>query len=272
MDECAYLPEHYASEIGINAIFQSDEVLERIFRLPISKQDKERLRQWTPVELNGRIHFAGQVFAGNQFRWTRRLECRKCVAETPYHRVWWQLECFRTCPVHRCALEPLAYERNTTGRWWPRFDRVLQERAVRVALGDAADTFESHIVRRLLDPSCQASPRELSDFIECAQFAGRLLGNERNPSVPPFSAKDWEVGYHALKDGLFLFKDQFRSWLRVNAPQLHAYQIRDLIGWAAEYLTDQKGPFDPEIDDLPNPMHAEVSAIIRAECRRALGR
>ncbi|MGH0353382.1 TniQ family protein [Sinorhizobium meliloti] len=272
MDECAHLPELYASEIGINAIFRSEEVLERIFRLPISEQDKERLRYWTPLEKHGRIHLAGQVFGRDQFRWTRRLHCRRCVAETPYHRVWWHLQCFRACPVHECALEPLSYDLKKTGRWWPRFEHVVKERAVHVELGDAADTFESHIVRRLLDVSCQDSPSELSDFIECAPFVGRLLGNNRNPSIPPPSNKDWEVGYHALKGGLLPFEDQVRSWLRVNAPQSHAYLVRDLIGWAAEYLADEEELFDPEIDDLPNPMHVKISAIVRAECRRVLGR
>ncbi|WP_414125699.1 TniQ family protein [Rhizobium sp. BR 317] len=149
MDECSYLPENYASEIGINRIFRSDELLELIFLLPISEEYKERLRWWTPVEAKGSVRLAGQIFARGQFRWARNLQCRECVAETPYHRVWWQLECFRTCPVHHCVLEPLAYARTTSGRRWPRFDRVLQERVAHVESG-AVHIWESN--RRRISP------------------------------------------------------------------------------------------------------------------------
>jgi hypothetical protein len=262
----------YASEIGIDTIFNSDELLDHIYRLPISEVDKARLRYWTPVEKNGPVLLAGQVFRRNEFRWSRRLECRECVTETPYHRVWWHLECFRTCPVHRCPLEPILHERNSFGRWWPRFNRAVEERSPDVELGEAKNTFESYIIRSLINPSSQTSDSALSEFIESAEFVGRLLGNNRRPSVPPFATKDSEVGYQALQGGLTSFADHFRSWLQENPPPPIACRTRDLIGWAAEHLLTQDDDLDSEVDDVPNQLLLKISDIIRSECQRVLHR
>jgi hypothetical protein len=272
MDECKHLPRMYASEIGIDTIFKSDELLEHILRLPIPETDKARLRYWTPIEQNGLVFLAGRAFRRDQFRWARRLECRKCVDETPYHRIWWHLECFRTCPVHKCALDPIRDEWNSVGRWWPRFDRAVHDRLPDVELGDNEDTLESYIIRSLISSGHLAPDKSVGDFIDSAEFVGCLLGNGRQPSVPPFSTASLDVGYQVLKDGIATFADHFRRWLEDNRPLLYAYTVRDLVGWAVDYLLDHDDDFDPEVDDIPNTMLLEISDIIRAECGRALRR
>lgn len=272
MDECNHLPEVYASEVGVAPIFKSQELLDRIFLLPISEGDKERLVHWTPLERNGRIDLAGQTFRRNEFRWSRRLECQQCVAEIPYQRVWWHFEFFRSCPVHRCRLQPVRGGQTRSGRWWPRFDHATRERLPDIELGNAGDTIESYIISCLMSPSPRTSRRHLSDFIAAAEFAGRLLNNRRQPTVPTFSPEDLETGHLALKDGISGFTESFRRWLNYNPPTACAYHPRDVVGWAAEYALDHSGSFDPDTDDVPNPILGEISAIIQAECERVLAR
>ncbi len=302
MDECSHRPRMYASEIEIDQIFDSEELLEHICRLPISDGDKARLAYWTPIECNRTIHLAGQSFQPSEFRWARKFECRECVDEVPYHRVWWHLECFRTCPVHGSALEPVrSNELNTVGRWWPRFERAVPERLPDVALGEDSDTAEGWIVRSLmgggkevvhagalppkdeghlasgmrmdLRPSrggVLAPDRKVGDFVEAAEFVGRLLGNERNIVVPPFSAEDLEAGYQVLKGGVEAFRTHLQDWMTRNRGQGFAWRPGDLVGWAADYLVE--GDFDPEIDEAPSALMRQVSGVIRAECGRMLGR
>ncbi|MCM2441050.1 hypothetical protein HGO34_15120 [Agrobacterium vitis] len=272
IDECNHLPEMYASEVGVDTIFKSEELLERIFRLPISEADKERLRHWTPVERNGRIFLAGQTFRRNEFRWARRLECRHCIAEVPYHRVWWHLEFFRMCPVHQCSLEPIRHGQRSIGRWWPRYSHAASERLPHVELGDGEDTLESYVIRHLINRDGHSSEREVGDFIETAEVVGRLIGNPRQPTVPPFSKADLDLGYRVLNGGPSSIIEHFRAWMQANPPPPFAYRIRDLAGWADEYLLSQDRNLDPEVDDVANQLLLDVADIIRVECERVLGR
>lgn len=292
MDECDHRPRFYAKEIEVHQIFDSEELLEHISRLPISDGAKTRLSYWTPIERNRSLQLAGQSFRLNEFQWTRRLECRKCVEEVPYHRIWWHLECFKTCPVHGGALEPVRNnELNMVGRWWPWFDKAVPQRLPEVALGEDSDTIEGWIVRSLMGSGKQVlhggktapmgggvkaagsgsmTPhRPVADFVEAAEFAGRLLGNERNNMVPPFSAKDSEVGYQALKGGIDEFRTRLRDWMARNRASGFAWRPGDLVGWADNYLVE--GDFDPEIDKAPNPLMVTISSVIRQECGRVLG-
>lgn len=272
MDECSHLPEMYAVEIGVDPLFRSEQLLEHIGRLPILESYKDRLRYWTPVEANGSVHLAGQTFRRNEFRWARRLECRQCLTEAPYQRVWWHLEFFRYCPVHQCRLEPVHGGQMTSGRWWPRFQYATKERLPDVELGDINDTMESYAIRHLMDPGSSKTERHLSHFVETAEFVGRLLNNCRQPSVPPFSHEDLNVGYHALKNGTSGFKNHFSKWLKLNRPPPYAYRIRDIVGWAEEYILNQDQVLDPDFHDAPNPLLIHVCTIIRANCRQLLGR
>ncbi|MBO0129639.1 hypothetical protein [Agrobacterium burrii] len=272
MDECNHLPGVYASEVGVAPIFKPQELLDRIFLLPISATDKKRLAHWTPIERNGHVHLAGQTFRRNEFRWARKLECRQCIAEVPYQRVWWHLEFFRRCPVHQCHLELIGHGLNSTGRWWPRLDRVVDERMPDVELGDTEDTVESYIIRHLLNPGLLAYDRHLGDFIAAAEFVGRFLNNRKQPSVPPFSNADLSVGYHALKGGTSRIEALLSEWLSINPPSPYAYRIRDVFGWVEEYLLDHEEHLESDFHDAPNPLMLEVSAIIKAECGRLLAR
>lgn len=272
MDECNHLPEMYAVEIGVDPVFKSNQLLERISQLPIPDSAKERLRYWTPVEVGGSVSFAGQTFRRDEFRWSRRLECPQCLDEVPYQRVWWHLEFFRSCPVHSCRLELGRCGETNSGRWWPRFRHATKERLPNVELGDTEDTMESYAIRHLMNPSARINDRHLGEFVAAAEFVGRLLNNRRQPSVPPFTNEDLAAGYHVLKGGTSLFADQFSEWLRSNIPSQYAYRIRDLIGWVEDYLLDEYYYLDREFDDAPNQLLIEVSAIIRAECKRMLGR
>lgn len=291
MDECDHRPRLYAKEIKIRETFNSEELLEHIYRLPISKDYKARLSFWTPIERNRIIHLAGQSFRPSEFQWQRKLECRKCVDDVPFHRVWWHLTCFRTCPVHGSPLELVRNnELNIVGRWWPRFDKAVPQRSPEVALGEASDTIEGWIVRVLIGGPRKvvhegalppmgaqhlAPHRTICDFVEAAEFVGRLLGNERSISVPPFSTRDSEVGYQVLKGGpskshLGRFKEHLRDWVERNHNSGFAWRPNDIVGWAADYLVE--GDFDPDFDEAPNPLMVEISSAIRAECGRALAR
>ncbi len=270
-DECNYLPRAYASEVGLAHTFRSDELLAAIDTLPISQEDKTRLRCWTPQEAGGRIHLAGQEFLRTEFRWTRKLECTACVREVPYHRVWWHLACFNMCPVHGRPLQPLEYESLTVGRHFPRFEAVAAERLPHVELGEVGPAFESHVIATLLRPQSGRSPKYVAHLAEACEFLGRLLGNPRQPVVPPHTLADLARGYELLTSGTEGVSASVRQWLESNGDPLPAVKLGHLLGWAAYHLETMDRPLDPLMDNEPNPLLDEVANIVRCECQRLLG-
>lgn len=74
------------------------------------------------------------------------------------------------------------------------------------------------------------------DQRDCSEFLGRLLNNPRQHSVPPFSAMDLQTGYAVLKDGCRFVAGHVSSWLDANSVFPMALTVRQLLGWAADYL------------------------------------
>lgn len=272
LDECWHSPRQYAKDIGISAdAFSPAELLDRILRLPIPSGDKARLQLWTPLDTGGGVVLAGQNLSDRHFRWSRRLHCPQCRNAVPYHRVWWHLECFRNCPIHRRPLVPVQ-QPYVSGRWWPKFEKTTRERAPEVCVGDGPDVIESFVIRCLLEHGTLPYARYLADFIDCSEFLGRLLNNPRQHSVPPFSAMDLQTGYAVLKDGCRSVAGHVSSWLDANPVFPMALTVRQLLGWAADYLVSDDEGLDPVLDDPSNLLLIAVSEMIRAECGRFLRR
>ncbi len=62
------------------------------------------------------------------------------------------------------------------------------------------------------------------------------------------------------------------SYAGYGPIQRVAYRVRDLVGWAEEFLLRQDDDLDPELDDVSNQLLLEISDTIRAECERILRR
>ncbi len=66
--------------------------------------DPEALRHASPDRTEDGIAVLGQVIRHEHFSDLKRRWCPHCLAETPYHRVWWDIIAITTCPIHEVDL------------------------------------------------------------------------------------------------------------------------------------------------------------------------
>jgi hypothetical protein len=108
----------YAEGIGIDARYVNPEALmDVVFELPISDDQKERLRNATPIREGNRIRLAGQWFKQVDFSFSSRRWCPGCLYESPHHRAWWDIVSIGECPYHGHSLLDQD-EHGTPVRWW----------------------------------------------------------------------------------------------------------------------------------------------------------
>jgi hypothetical protein len=94
---------------------QPAECLELALSFPIS--GKEHLIQATPVVSPTSVVILGQEVRRQNWQVGRRRFCPACLAESPHHRVWWDLPAFARCPHHDVDI----VDRDASGHpvpWW----------------------------------------------------------------------------------------------------------------------------------------------------------
>ncbi len=113
----------YANEIGLkgrNLVPQ--EMLETIQKLPLTKETLEGLGRYTPILHGALYHIGDQTVRQKQMSLTTRRWCRSCLRISRHHRVWWDFNCYRTCPIHCEELVERTASEDIIRWYWPRFD------------------------------------------------------------------------------------------------------------------------------------------------------
>lgn len=101
---------------GLNGrALQPAECLDFALSFPI--EGKEQLVRATPVISQTAVLLMGQQLRRRDWQISLRRFCPACLAENPYHRVWWDLPAFARCPDHDIDI----LDRDVAGRplpWW----------------------------------------------------------------------------------------------------------------------------------------------------------
>jgi hypothetical protein len=229
----------YANEMEINGRnIVMKEMLDELLRLPLADEHKESLVRWTPI-WDGTFHrLAGETLRKRQMSFYDRRFCRGCLAEAPYHRVWWDIVEFNVCPFHAEPLENKTLRGGTIKWWYPSFQTAPDGEALRRNIPQLhePDDFEWYVVSRLGCAECYErpllDPAPLHEVIDLCGAVGRILANPWSRVAPEAGREDCRVGFHALSGSLEDLESAFVTWLETNVPEKERKRgIQHGYGW-----------------------------------------
>lgn len=195
--------------------FQPSECLEFAFSFPIS--GKDALAAATPFVEPNRVEFLGQAVRRRQWHISQRRFCPACLAEDPYHRVWWDLPAFARCPYHELPIECTDPGGHAVPWWSPSFThsptgRPLQRFGVpRRAV--PLPSLEAYLLGRLgVEPVGPSSLLDglpfLGDVLDAVELVGRVALGGAMVSRPIVNQTDGfdratvhRAGYEVLAGG-----------------------------------------------------------------------
>jgi hypothetical protein len=232
----------YGNEIGINGRrLTNEEALETLLTLPIGEDHKESLRRFTPQANGSYYDLAGQRLRQRQLTVGTRRFCRACLADAPYHRAWWDILSFRTCPEHGTLVEDTDAEGQPIGWWWadiasdttgmplarPAPSKVEMPRGV----------LESFVLARFSVVKAAASPLleryQLYEVIEACEYLGMWLGNNRTNAVPADPMENLDIGMAAISGSWADLVDSMRRWFVDRVPlDVRQQGKMESMGWA----------------------------------------
>lgn len=218
-------PKTFAQQNGLlSGPNPSLPILDALLRLPLTDDEKAGLIRWTPMrfpELQS-WRLCGHHIAGKRFAEIGR-HCPDCIKEAAFHRVWWDLQGFATCPIHDT---PLTKFKRPDNNEYVRFTfhGIAQNKITSppVLSARGRDSYEGYLLQTLGAVEGSTSRPLLDDQpldlrIRVIQMVGRFLSNpkatKRNPSMRPTSMVR---GFDALKHDQTYLEDQFSNWLVAN--------------------------------------------------------
>ncbi|PZU82820.1 MAG: hypothetical protein DI528_18485 [Shinella sp.] len=236
-------PRTYADALGIPSTkIGARHVLEAVLKLPITAEQKTSLERWTPLPVDGHFTLNGIPLHHRIIPLCTQKYCPTCIEQAPFHRAWWDIEGYETCPFHRTPMQrwPGIKEQ---GNWPPFYGHEVTRPS-----GDQAqenhdrNSFEGYLLRRvgflqqrdesmpLLDPSL------LDDVIWYSSTLGRLLRNPRLPSRPPSTPHDFQTGFEALRRDRDHLAAAISEWLVANnTPEELAKGTSYSLGWSSAF-------------------------------------
>ena len=205
-NEGHYSATVYGNEVGINgrSLFP-EEILDTLLRLPIGDDPKAALRRFTP-QTDGAYHvLGGQRLRQRQMAFNGRRFCRACLAEKPYHRAWWDIFAFKTCPEHGTPIEDVDASGQPIGWWWADIASDTNGNPLARWAPSQADhhsrTLETFILERLDVVPHTSWPLlngyHLYEVIEACEYLGMWLGNVRTFDV--LKRISWQTSPSAWK-------------------------------------------------------------------------
>jgi hypothetical protein len=208
----------YATEIGINGRnFAPEEMLHVLQQLPLTEEERQRLRAATPLTVDGMIQVGNERLRPTQLSFRARRFCPHCLADKPYHRIQWDVVAATHCSIHGTRLVDQV-DGKKLGWWWPHFE-TSPEGATLINRSPAIPSqplpFHELLRCRLELGEREQGPTaefELYDIIEPARFFGRYSceGNAVHPRDNPVG--DIEAGFHLLTISHAERVTWFASW------------------------------------------------------------
>ncbi|MBX9457404.1 MAG: TniQ family protein [Rhizobium sp.] len=217
--------------------------LEIIDMHPLPDAWKERVRHATPMSTGKNLVIMGQTFARAQFSPYPRKWCPGCIAESAYHRVWWDIIAIRRCPVHDMTFQTRDDLGNPVNWGWTDFENSRQGRPL-------GSTSARRVMRRSFalyalgrmgcvkpTPNAILDGLHLRDAIDVCEVLGKFLRNPHSPFVPDIEDGDIDHGYALVVAGIPAVTDAIRDWLRKNCPaDLKSTSILAAFGWIARRI------------------------------------
>ena len=241
-NEGHYSTTVYGNEIGINGRrLDGEEALSTVLNLPIAEEYKDSLRRFSLTAEGTYFQLAGQTLRQRQVGLTSRRFCRACLAENSFHRSWWDILAFRTCPEHGRDIEDRDSSGQPIGWWWADIGtdtngNMLGRRAASVR-ETRQQSLETFILERLgvIDDASGPllKPYPLHEVIEACEYLSLWLGNELGDFVPPDDLQNFDIGMSALRGTWEDLVEAMRSWFTSRVPQVIRREGKMAsMGWA----------------------------------------
>lgn len=247
-----------------------ERATEAVQRLPLPDVQKRSLATWTPRRIaKGWVLNQERLQPFNLRKKTRRF-CPGCIAEDPYHRVWWDIVAFERCPFHDMPVRERMRDGTRYSWVWPDFaiDRLGDPCGVEREREPQTATFEHYLLERLgAAPSC--GPRPLLDDASLAMVIGtcfhfgRILLNPWRETAPG-RGKTWSAGYAAVKGTASELEAILIEWLLTNTDQeLRNSGVDIAFGWARIGGRIKSQRLLPHLDDAMKRALARTGRVGR---------
>ncbi|MFB4385632.1 TniQ family protein [Agrobacterium tumefaciens] len=240
------LPESFAKKTGIWITRDRWQILlQALLKLPLSDAEKEGLEWWSPVQADSR-HWAlcNERISMTMVKPGARA-CPECLKEAEYHRVWWDLNSFQTCPIHDCALQS---NPNRHDRRWPFYGICKDKFDAPPQLSNRGrGTLEGYILQRLGAVRASADcplldGQPLDAVISSCTLVGTFLANPPARRKPKMSTDNYEIGFQALCRDEEHLVDNFTKWLQRHYPKDEIRQIAMRQFGFARHLSRNRKP------------------------------
>ena len=255
----------YGNEIGINGRrLAAEEALDTMLMLPLAEEHKEALRRYSPVADGAYYDICGQRLRQRQMNVRTRRFCRACLADSPHHRVWWDIVAFGTCPEHGTPVEKTDTSGQRIGWWWADVASDMDGNPLgkwaRSQPELHARTLEAFILERLDVVPSTAWPLldryRLYEVIEACEYLGTWLGNERTFAVPVDQLGNVALGMAALSGERADLVAAMRRWFEERVPSdIRLEGKMASMGWAWHAWPKMPGT---EIGDMLNQAATEA--------------
>lgn len=206
----------------------SMRILEAVLRLPLTEDEKSSLVRWTPMRAHDLRcwNLATQRVGPGQLGGSG-CYCPECLAISPFHRVWWDIQGFTTCPVHDIAL---IRPRNTASdNEYLRLycHGVAQDKLTSppVLSVKGRESYEGYLIQKFGGISRRHEYPMLDDQtleaqIRAIRLIGILLDNPKSDrTVPAVRSSTMTTGFEALKGTATDLEDRISTWLLENHPR-----------------------------------------------------
>ncbi|MWV24682.1 hypothetical protein FVE89_22405 [Methylobacterium sp. 2A] len=234
---------------------QPAECLEFALSFPIS--GKEQLIHATPVVSPTSVAIMGQEIRRRHWQVGRRRFCPACLAESPHHRVWWDMPAFARCPHHDLDV----VDRDASGHpvpWWsasftraPTGTDLLRYGVPRRPF--PRPSLESYVLARLGVIEAPAVPlldglSTLGDVLDAVEFVGRVaLGGKLRSRPVVGMTKGFDLpavnraGYGVLARGTDALVALLHEVAAARAACGDGRGKRASFGWIGAILDVEKG-------------------------------
>lgn len=261
------LPGSYASALGLpTSKIGANEVLEALLKLPITVEQKASLAKWTPLPVGGQFTLNDTPLHNRIIPMCRQRYCPECIAEAPFHRVWWDIEGFETCPFHGLMLRRWATKKYPVT--WPPFygKEVKRPDYEQSELDHDTESFEAYLLRRigfLKQEGCQSPLLDVSsldDVIWYSGTLGRFLRNSRSRRRPRAEPQDYQAGFDALRRDREALVEAITEWLTANNSSEELQKGASFaLGWSHTFAQSKiGGKIGKEGVDLKSTLAREI--------------
>ncbi|KQY10889.1 hypothetical protein ASE23_07050 [Rhizobium sp. Root73] len=215
----------YANEIGLDGSnIKPEQLLHSLERLPLDQTFKDRLRNATPILRDAFYSLGHERLRQKQVSFKFRRFCPKCLGESRFHRVWWDIADLYACPVHEVRLATSV--QGSRMNWsWPHFDHSptgypLAKVSVTPTEGISL-RLHSFVISRLISGERERGPLagyDLFDIIDGATFFSRWMQSDNPAKLLPPSAADAEFGFSILELEDGDLRNSVRGWFVTHVP------------------------------------------------------